>query len=98
MAAGVDAISVGKMSASSLKASSAPSIPRVAPRSLSAARASKKAWSTVVFSAAMNLVHRGQFTTDYAWYCWKGVLRLISPEGRDELLVRVRNIERDQVC
>lgn len=47
---------VGKTSASSSKALRAASIPRVAPRSLSAASASKYAWSIVVLSAAMKLV------------------------------------------
>ena len=55
IAAGPDETSVGRRSASRANACSVASMPRVAPRSLSAATASRKAWSTVVFSDAMNL-------------------------------------------
>ena len=55
IAAGVDEMSVGSRRASSWKACRVASMPRVAPRSLSAARASKNAWVTVVFSDVMNL-------------------------------------------
>lgn len=55
IAAGPEASSVGNTNASILNNFKAPSIPRVWPKSLSAARASKYAWSTVVFSEAINL-------------------------------------------
>ena len=58
MAAGVEETSVGSNIASSANVCSVASIPRVAPRSLSAATASKNAWSTVVFSDVMNLQRR----------------------------------------
>lgn len=91
-------MSVGKRRASSLNSFRAASIPRVDPRSLSAARASKNPWSTVVFSAAMNLWWAsGKLTFRCAVNERGSVLRLVSPERRDELLVRVCSIERDQV-
>lgn len=88
---------VGKMSTSSSKALSAASIPRVAPRSLSAASASKNAWSIVVLSAAMKLAcprsAHGQIRAKISY-----VHRLVGPVRQDELFIRVRNVEGNQIC
>ncbi len=78
-----------------MNALSVASMPRVAPRSLSAATASKNAWFTVVFSEEMNLGTESALSKYVRGR--EGVLGLVGIERRNQLFVGMSYIERDEI-
>lgn len=95
IAAGPGATALGSKSASKPNILSVASMPRVAPKSLSAATASKNAWFTVVFSEEMNL--GPESAPSKSVRDREGVLGLIGIERRNQLFVRVSDVERDEI-
>lgn len=95
IAAGPGATALGNRSASRLNALSVASMPRVAPRSLSAATASKNAWFTVVFSEEMNLGIESALSKSVRDR--EGVLGLIGIERWNQLLVSMSDVERNEI-